>query len=87
MNLFDRMIAAASPERALKRALARAQLDRLTTLQTKRSGYDGAKVGGRVAWSAGNNSANTELGPALSRLRARSHDLVRNNPYADRDIS
>lgn len=86
MNLIDQLIEQLMPERALQRQLARAQLSRLATLEKKRSGYEGAKIGGRIAWSAGNGSANAEMGGDLTRLRARSHDLVRNNPYAARAI-
>lgn len=86
MNLIDQIIEQLSPERALQRQLARAQLSRLSTLEGKRAGYEGAKIGGRVSWTAGNGSANAEMGNDLTRLRARSHDLVRNNPYAARAI-
>ena len=48
----------------------------------KRS-YDGAKTGRRTGnWVSAGNSANAEIAPALSLLRNRSRELVRNNPYA-----
>lgn len=51
-------------------------------------GYDGAKVGRRTeGWSVNSTSANAEVIPALARLRNRSRDLVRNNPYGTRAIN
>lgn len=87
MNLFDQIIESISPERALQRQLARAQIARLGALEGKRSGYEGAKTGGRMSWTAGNGSANLEISTYLAKLRARSRDMVRNNPYASRAIS
>jgi lambda family phage portal protein len=84
---MDKVIAGMSPERALRREIARAQLERLESVRSKRAGYEGAKAGGRQVWTSSGNSANTELDSALVRLRARSRDLVRNNPYATRAIS
>lgn len=50
-------------------------------------GYDGARTGRRTdGWITSGSSANAEIGPALARLRARSRDLVRNNPYAGRIV-
>jgi lambda family phage portal protein len=93
-NWLDRFVAAVSPEAALRRELARSQLAQIATLDARRSqheirraGYEGAKLGGRISWSAGNHSANAEISSALTRLRARSRDLVRNNPYAARAMS
>lgn len=86
MAFLDNLIRTLSPEWAVRREFARAQLARIDSMH-KRSGYEGAKQGGRVAWAASNNGANTEIGPYISRLRARSRDLVRNNPYAARAIS
>lgn len=86
MNWLDKLIADVSPQRAVRRELARAQLRRLELL-SKRSGYEGAKKNGRVVWGAGGGSANAEIGSALSQLRDRSRDLVRNNPYAASAIS
>lgn len=90
MNWLDTLIAEISPERAVRRQLARSQLARLDALQ-KRSGYgngyEGAKTGGRLSWNSGNGSANTEISGSLTRLRARSRDLVRNNPYAAKAIN
>lgn len=86
MNWIDKLIAGIDPQRAVQREFARAQLARIAAMQ-KRSGYEGAKIGGRITWGAGNGSANAEAGSSLPRLRARSRDLVRNNPYAGKAIS
>lgn len=86
MNFIDRVVEAFAPERAFRRAFAREQLRRMDQIAAKRSGYEGAKST-RLSWSASSNGANAEIGPYLPRLRARSHDLVRNNPYAARAIS
>src|SRR5512132_4333278 len=49
--------------------------------------YEGARVGRRTeGWVAAGTSANAEIGTALSRLRDRSRDLVRNNPYAGKAV-
>ena len=42
--------------------------------------YDAAKVGRRTdGWVANGGSANVEIAPALSRVRNRCRDVVRNN--------
>lgn len=65
---------------ALKRAQARAALGLMR-------GYDGAATGRRTSnWLAKGTSADAETLPALSRLRARSRDLVRNHPHAARIV-
>lgn len=94
MNWLDHLITQLAPERAVQRQLARSQLAQLAELdarraahEIRRAGYEGAKIGGRIAWSAGNGSANAEIGTGLTRLRARSRDLVRNNPYAARALN
>jgi len=93
MNWIDRLVEQVAPERALQRQLARSQLAQLASLDARRSqheirraGYEGAKIGGRISWTAGGGSANAEIGTARTRLMARSRDLVRNNPYAPRAI-
>lgn len=49
--------------------------------------YEGADTGRRTAgWNTTSTSATTEGAGALIRLRNRSRDLVRNNPYAKRGI-
>lgn len=80
MNPIDRILAAISPQRALIRASARYKL---RLLETKNQGYDAAGKGRRNTWSRGSDgSQNAENRSALTLLRARHRDLVRNNPYA-----
>ncbi len=81
MNWFDRALGVLSPGMGVKRARQRQALSVLTRA------YEGAKPGRRTeGWIAPGTGANAELGPALSRLRARSRDLVRNNPYAAKAV-
>lgn len=80
MNLIDRLLATVSPQRALTRAQARLRLD---LINAQASGYDAAGRGRRNTWSRGSDqSQNAENRNALTLLRARHRDLVRNNPYA-----
>jgi len=73
MSMFLKALAYVAPMAAVRRAHAFAALD------AGRS-YDGAMVGRRGKSFKGSlqDSANGEIGPALSKLRARSSDLVRN---------
>ena len=49
--------------------------------------YEGATVGRRTGgWITSGGSANSEIGPALGRLRHRSRDLVRNNQWAAKAV-
>ena len=73
---------------------AAADLDKLNKARIRAAtnllerSYDGAKTGRRTSgWTTGGNSANAEIAPALSLLRNRSRDLVRNNPYAAKAIN
>jgi hypothetical protein len=78
---LDRAIGWVSPKAGLTRVRARA------ALQLMRA-YEGASLGRRTSgWRTTGASANTEIAGALPRLRARSRDLVRNNPYARRAIT
>lgn len=80
MNWIDSAISFLAPETGLRRVRARLATQALL-------GYEGATVGRRTAgWVTSGTSANAEVGPALVNLRARSRDLVRNNPYAARAI-
>ncbi len=50
--------------------------------------YEGADSGRRThGWKATNTSANAEIQNDLGKLRNRSRDLIRNNPYAARGVS
>lgn len=85
MNVFDRFIGLWNPQAALRRANARAAL-RMIELHGKRR-YEAASKSRRTSgWRATGNDANAEVMPALSVLRARSRDLVRNNPWAARAV-
>lgn len=77
MNLLEKAIAAVSPKMAAQRLAWRAALD-----MSQRS-YDAAKQGRRTeGWHSPKTGANAEIGPAADRIRARVHDLVRNDPHA-----
>ena len=81
MNWLDRAIGAVAPGAALRRARQRQALGHLARA------YEGARTGRRTdGWVASGTSANAEIGPALARLRERSRDLVRNNPYATKAV-
>lgn len=80
MNLLDRTIAWFAPDAGLRRARARVMIGHLR-------GYDGAKKGRRTeGWEALDGSANAEIGPQLSALRARARELDRNNAWAKRAV-
>ena len=77
MNWLDKAIGALVPGAGLRRARQRQALAVLTRA------YEGARQSRRTeGWIAGGTGANAEIGTALHRLRDRSRDLVRNNPYA-----
>ena len=79
-NALDNVISFFNPEAGAKRARARLSLD-----QVRR--YDGATTSRRnETWHTPGTSADAALGPSLERLRNRSRDLVRNNPYASRAV-
>lgn len=81
MNLLDRTIGFFSPERGLRRVRSRAAMGLMAR------SYDGAKTGRRTdGWVVVGTGANAEIGVALNRLRDRSRDLVRNNPYAAKAV-
>ncbi|HAT48868.1 MAG: phage portal protein [Nitrospirae bacterium] len=81
MNILDRIVAAISPESGLRRVRARGAIDVL------RREYDGAKTGRRTdGWITPGNDANAEIAIASTRLRNRSRDLVRNNPFAAKAV-
>lgn len=72
------MVAAISPQRALRRVQARSQLSMLT------GGYTGARRDRRATqeWTVSGGSADADLLPDLETLRERSRDLERNIPLA-----
>jgi lambda family phage portal protein len=81
LTRLDRLIAWASPMRALRRSRARVALGAVRD-------YEGAAKSRRMeGWRvAPGTSANTELATALPLLRDRSRDHVRNNPYGRRVV-
>jgi lambda family phage portal protein len=82
MNWLDRAIGAVSPGTGLRRERQR------QALQLMQRAYEGAKAGRRTdGWVTAGTGANAEIGPASSRLRDRSRDLVRNNPYAAKAVN
>ena len=82
MNWLDRAIGAVAPGAGLRRARQRQMMAILARA------YEGAKLGRRTeGWIAAGTGANAEIAPALARLRDRSRDLVRNNPYAAKAVA
>ena len=81
MNWLDRAIGAVAPGAGLRRARQRQMMAVLARA------YEGARHGRRTeGWIAAGTGANAEIAPALARLRDRSRDLVRNNPYAGKAV-
>ena len=79
-NALDNVIGFFNPQAGAKRARAR------MTLEQARK-YEGAQGGRRNQnWHAPSTSADAALGPSLERLRNRSRDLSRNNPFAARAV-
>lgn len=80
MNAIDNVISFFNPKAGVERERARLALD-----QVRR--YDGATNSRRNEnWKAPSTSADAALGPNLQRLRDRSRDLTRNNPFAARAV-
>ena len=81
MNWLDRAIGAVAPGAGLRRARQRQAMGILARA------YEGARQGRRTeGWIAAGTGANAEIAPAIARLRDRSRDLVRNNPYAAKAV-
>jgi lambda family phage portal protein len=86
LNPFDSIIRLVNPEAALRRARARLALDVLSDHAKRR--YEGATKSRRTSgWKAESSSANAETSGALTTLRDRHRDLVRNNPWARRAVT
>jgi len=80
LNIIDSFYKVISPKKALRRAQARYNLGIMRK-------YDGAKSGRRTdGWITASTDANSEIGAAAVKLRDRSRDLVRNNPFAAKSI-
>ncbi|WP_321914811.1 phage portal protein [Paraburkholderia sp. J11-2] len=81
-SLLDRAISWVSPAAGIRRMRARVALDSARSVLKSERGYDGAGKDVRgLNWRTPSTSGNAELVPALSVLRNRSRDLVRNNPF------
>lgn len=78
VGLLDRAIATVAPLYAWRRVRARAAL---TAYQAGRP----SRLGKR--WDAPLTGPNPEIGRALATLRARSREVIRDNPYAARALS
>lgn len=79
-NALDNVISFFNPQAGAKRARARLALDQARS-------YEGAQGGRRNQnWQTPSTSADAALGPGLERLRNRSRDLTRNNPFAARAV-
>lgn len=76
-DFLDRVISVFSPATALERT----QYRRAYLQERKYQGAQITKTDPR--WTPQNTSADSEVLPDLPRLRARSRDLMRNNPWAN----
>lgn len=82
-NLLDRFILAINPAYGFKRMQYRNAVEFLG----KQRRYEAAAAGRRTqGWITSSTSANSEIHTALTLLRNRSRDLVRNNPYAKKAV-
>lgn len=80
-NWLDRIFMFFSPIAGFRRIQARAATQVIR-------GYDGASKGRRTKnWNPGNKDADMEISSALSTLRSRSRDLVRNNSHAAKAVT
>lgn len=82
LTALDRLVGWISPRAGLERARARVAMGVV-------SGYSGARrdKGATSQWSVRGASADADTLPDLEVLRARSRDLVRNDPLAQSAIS
>lgn len=83
-NPIDQVIGWLSPERGLKRAVARARMDVVNGIRN----YEGASHGRHHRnWRASGATADTLIARDGQTLRDRSRDLVRNNPLAAKIVT
>lgn len=86
--IMERLIRAISPQTALKRELARAQLDKMKGASAlSGTGYSGGYAGASLEerfthWQPGTKDADGEIVRDLKELRARSRDLMRSSGIA-----
>ncbi len=81
MNLIDKTIELFSPQYGLKRAVARQKMNIV------KRGFEGAARSPRFDWKASEGSVNNEIAASIKILRARSHDLARNNELITKAIN
>lgn len=85
-TIIDRVVEYFSPHSAARRYHARFQLDEFESFLSKRR-FDAASQGRRTeGWRTASTDANAAYQGFLQRMRDRSRDLVRNNPYASRAV-
>jgi lambda family phage portal protein len=83
MNIIDRAIGVLAPKLAFERQQYRHAAKLLQDYEQR--AFDGASKGRRTdGWKATGTSVNSEIYSALTFLRDRSRELVRNNPYGKR---
>lgn len=83
-SFLDNLIGVFSPRAKAKRLKFKAYSDHVVQVKRK---YEGADTGRRTGgWCAFSSSGNAETQGALIKLRNRSRDLIRNNPYAKRGM-
>lgn len=84
LTRMDRLIAEVAPKYAMRRVHTRWAMGEM---MGHVRAYEAAKLGRRTdGWIATGTSANAEIGPQLARLRNRSRELVRNNPFAAKAV-
>jgi lambda family phage portal protein len=75
-TLFERALAAISPQAAIRRTLARQAFENIR-------GYDAGKPTRKTeGWLTPGTDVNAEIGGAAAWVRQRARELVRNNGYA-----
>jgi len=78
---LDNFIGVFSPRTRLKRLQYKFAADVI------RRKYEGASAGRRTSgWRTASTSANSEISVAMTKLRDRARDLVRNNPWGARGV-
>lgn len=88
-GMIERAIANMLPSWAAARAESRVKMKRAELrIELMQRAFDGAAGGRRnQGWKATGTDANSELAPALARLRNRAREQRRNNPYAESGIA
>lgn len=85
LSWFDEVVGFFSPKEKLRRLQYKAAAE-IVEEHNKRA-YDGAQSSRRTdGWKTSSRSARAETQSAIRRLRDRSRDLVRNDPYAEKGI-